>query len=332
MSLYRLVRPLLFSLDAETAHRAAMSAIRHGLVRGREVMDGNLAKTAFGVRFRNPVGLAAGFDKNAEALARWKDFGFGFVEIGTITQHAQPGQDRPRLFRIPEDQALINRMGFNNEGADAVAKRLETDRAGIPLGINIGKSKVTELDEAAADYAYSFRRLREFGDYFVVNVSSPNTPGLRSLQDREPLTRILAGLRDIDSQMPLFVKISPDLTLGEIEDVVAVCDEVRLTGIIATNTTLDRSLLKRDPNQAGGLSGAPLTDRSQGVIAHLRELVADRFVLIGVGGIMTPEDARARLAAGADLIQVYTGWVYGGLDFVAEICDALGHDALPASV
>jgi len=311
------LRPLLFLVDPETAHNLGLRAVSAGLVKAR-APDRALAVSAFGVRFPNPVGLAAGFDKNAVALSRWKDLGFGFVEVGTVTRHAQPGNPRPRMFRLPASRALINRLGFNNLGADAVARNMEGVSAGIPVGVNIGKSKVTPLDEAAEDYAYSFRLLKEFADYVVVNVSSPNTPGLRELQDKEALTRILSELKSIDDRKPLFVKIAPDLTLGAIEDVVSVATELKLTGIVATNTTVSRDTLPTDPGIEGGLSGAPLTSMADEALRFVRELSSE-LVLIGVGGIMTPEDAKRKLSLGADLVQVYTGWVYAGPKFVPEI-------------
>ncbi len=315
------LRPLLFLMEPERAHNLGLWAVSHGLVSAK-APDRALAKSVFGVRFPNPVGLAAGFDKNAVALARWKDLGFGFVEVGTVTQHAQPGNPRPRMFRLPASRALINRLGFNNLGADAVARNMEGVTAGIPVGVNIGKSKVTPLSESADDYAYSFRLLREFADYVVVNVSSPNTPGLRELQERDSLTRILSGLKEIDERKPLFVKIAPDLSLGAIEDVVAVCHEMRLTGMVCTNTTVSRSVLPSDPGIEGGLSGAPLTSIADETLRFVREL-SPELVLIGVGGVMSPEDAKRKLALGADLVQVYTGWVYAGPGFVPEVLSAL---------
>ncbi len=311
------LRPLLFLMEPEKAHNLGLWAVSHGLVSAK-APDRALAKSVFGVRFPNPVGLAAGFDKNAVALSRWKDLGFGFVEVGTVTRHAQPGNPRPRMFRLPSSRAIINRLGFNNLGADAAARNMEGVAAGIPVGVNIGKSKVTPLEEAHLDYAYSFRALARFADYVVVNVSSPNTPGLRELQERDSLTRILAGLKEIDERKPLFVKIAPDLSLGAIEDVVAVCQELKLTGMVCTNTTVSRSMLTSDSGIEGGLSGAPLTSMADETLRFVRELSPD-LVLIGVGGVMTPEDAKRKLSVGADLVQVYTGWVYGGPGFVPDV-------------
>ncbi|MEX2244571.1 MAG: quinone-dependent dihydroorotate dehydrogenase [Fimbriimonadaceae bacterium] len=316
------LRPLLFLVEPETAHNLGLRAVSAGLVKAR-APDRALAASAFGVRFPNPVGLAAGFDKNAVALSRWKGLGFGFVEVGTVTRHPQPGNPKPRLFRLPAHRALINRLGFNNLGADAVARNMAGVSAGIPVGVNIGKSKVTPLEDAHEDYAYSFRLLKEFADYVVVNVSSPNTPGLRELQERESLTRILSGLKELDDRKPLFVKIAPDLTLGAIEDVVSVATELKLTGIVASNTTVSRSMLAYDPGIEGGLSGAPLTSMADEALRFVRELSSE-LVLIGVGGVMTPEDAKRKLSLGADLVQVYTGWVYAGPSFVPEILQEIG--------
>jgi dihydroorotate dehydrogenase len=324
MSLYQaLIRPLMFSLDAEAAHNLALGIIARGWARGSSCGRGDLKRTLFGVEFPHPVGLAAGFDKNGAALARWKKLGFGFVEVGTVTRHAQPGNPKPRMFRLLSERGIINRLGFNNEGADALARRLDEAQAGIPVGVNLGKSKVTPLEEAAEDYAYSYRLLKDKGDYFVVNVSSPNTPGLRQLQDRDALTRILWRLKEIDAGKPLFVKIAPDLSDEALAEVVEAAIDLQLTGLIATNTTLDRTVLPRDPGQDGGLSGAPLTKRADNVLQRVKSLAGDQLTLIGVGGIMSPEDAQRKLDLGASLVQVYSGWVYGGPGFVSELVRGL---------
>ncbi|MCU0315968.1 MAG: quinone-dependent dihydroorotate dehydrogenase [Fimbriimonadaceae bacterium] len=324
MSLYEsLLRPVLFGLDAETAHELGMKAIRSGLLSVPEVTHPSLERKLFGVSFRNPVGLAAGFDKNAVAVDHWHKLGFGFVEVGTITKHPQPGNPKPRLFRLPADKGLINRLGFNNEGAEAVASRLSKSSPQIPLGINLGKSKVTELAEAAEDYAYSFKLLRQFGAYFVVNVSSPNTPGLRALQEKGPLTQILWRLREIDGSAPLFVKIAPDLEPEALQEIVEVAVQFDLAGLIATNTTLSRERLTADPKQEGGLSGAPLRERADSVLKSLRALCPPEMTLIGVGGIVTQEDAKRKMDLGASLIQVYSGWVYNGPDFATKLCGGL---------
>ncbi len=277
----------------------------------------------FGLDFANPVGLAAGFDKNGIALNHWKDLGFGFIEVGTVTRHAQPGNPKPRLFRIPQHRAIVNRMGFNNEGADALAKKLETANAGIPIGVNLGKSKITPLDEAAEDYAYSYKLLQNLGDYFVVNVSSPNTPGLRELQDKDHLTKIFWRLKEINEKKPLFVKIAPDLAEEALDHVIEVANDFSLTGIIATNTTIDRSMLPQDPEIQGGLSGAPLFSKSNEVLSYLRKNCAAETVLIGVGGICSPDDAKIKLELGANLIQVYSGWIYSGPNLIREIVESL---------
>jgi dihydroorotate dehydrogenase len=309
-------------MEPERAHHMAMSLLTSGLAPKTPLPPGNEVEV-FGVTFPSPVGLAAGFDKDGVALNHWKDLGFGFIEVGTVTQHAQPGNSKPRLFRLPEEKALINRMGFNNAGADALAKRLEKAAPGIPLGINIGKSKVTELEDAPEDYAYSYKLLKDWGDYFVVNVSSPNTPGLRELQDKDALTRILWRLKEIDSQKPLFVKISPDMTEGQLDDVVETSIDFGLTGIVATNTTIQRDMLPSDPNQTGGLSGAPVKSLSDQTLEYLANKADGNLTLIGVGGIMSAADAQHKLDLGASLVQLYSGFVYGGPGFAAEVTAGL---------
>lgn len=319
---YDRFRSLIFRVDAEVVHHWALKAIARGWINpGIKTIQDPVEH--FGVKFPNRVGLAAGFDKDGLAINQWQNFGFGFVEIGTVTRHAQPGNPKPRLFRLIPDQAVINRMGFNNQGADALLRRLESAQPGIPLGINIGKSKVTEIEEAAEDYAYSFKLLREHGDYFAVNVSSPNTPGLRSLQGREFLAKILWRLKEIDSRKPLLIKIAPDLEEPAIDEIIEVASDFNLTGVIATNTTLSRTGLKNNPNQEGGLSGAPLTTRAQAVTTYLRKNCPADMVIIGSGGIMTAQDAINRRQAGSDLIQLYTGWIYGGPKFPFQIAEAL---------
>lgn len=327
MSFYQsILRPFLFSMDPESAHNMALNAVKNGLIGGSPSNFPNLERELFGVKFPNPVGLAAGFDKNGEALNQWKNLGFGYVEVGTITRHAQSGNDKPRMFRIPEEKALINRMGFNNHGADAAANAFEKANPGIPVGINLGKSKITPIEEAAEDYAYSFGLLKEFGDYFVVNVSSPNTPGLRTLQDRPALTKILWRLREMDHDKPLFVKIAPDLTPEQIQDVAETAIDMNLTGIIATNTTISRPIAN-DPKQDGGLSGKPLKPLADDALGRLNEAVGDKMILIGVGGIMNSQDAVDKFRLGASLVQVYSGWVFGGPNFVRELVTELA--ALP---
>ena len=306
------LRRLLFRIDPEKAHNLALWFIQRGLVRGRAFHHPSLEQELFGVNFPNPLGLAAGFDKNAVALDHWHKLGFGFVEVGTITNEPQPGNPKPRMFRLPKDRALINRLGFNNQGAGAAAGRLGLSRAKVPIGINLGKSKVTPLDEATKDYAASYRLLHQRGDYFVVNVSSPNTPGLRDLQEKDRLEEIVAALRAIDPSRPLFVKVSPDLPSEGLRDIVEVAHKMELTGLIATNTTLDRAGLSASARLEGGLSGAPLRKRSNDVLGELYQACDKSIILIGVGGIFTGQDIYDKIAAGAHLAQVYTGLVYGG--------------------
>lgn len=313
VSLYdSIVRPLAFQFDPEWVHERAMGLIEKGVFQATPFDDPRLHQTLFGVDFPNPIGLAAGFDKNARALNHWHQLRFGFVEVGTVTCHPQPGNPRPRLFRLPADRALINRLGFNNDGARTVAGRIASASPRIPVGINLGKSKVTELADAAKDYQESFRLLHPFGDYFVVNVSSPNTPGLRTLQEKGPLLEILAAMREIDDRKPLFVKVAPDLEIAALDEVVEVAHEAKLTGLIATNTTILRTGLSNDPFQDGGLSGAPLREKSNAFLSHLYKSCEQSMVLIGVGGIFTGADAYLKIRLGASLCQLYTGWIYGG--------------------
>ncbi|MCB8933632.1 MAG: quinone-dependent dihydroorotate dehydrogenase [Fimbriimonadaceae bacterium] len=306
------VRPLLFLLPPETAHRLGMAVIARGWLRAPSFADPILEQELFGVKFANPLGLAAGFDKNAEAVAHWGALGFGFAEVGTITYRAQPGNPRPRLFRLPADRALINRMGFNNEGARAIATRLAAARPALPIGVNLGKSKDTPLEAAFQDYSESFKLLRKLGAYFVVNVSSPNTQGLRTLQEKGPLLEIVHALREVDAERPLFVKVAPDLESEALDEVVGVVHEAKLTGIIATNTTVRREGLATSIDEEGGLSGEPLRRRSNEVLGHLFQSCDRSVVLIGVGGIFDGLDLYEKIARGAHLCQVYTGWIYGG--------------------
>ena len=284
--------------------------------------------TLFGLKFPNPIGLAAGLDKNGVALPAWAALGFGFIEIGTVTAKAQPGNPKPRIFRLPEQQALINRLGFNNDGADAIAHRLAALRESgrwpaVPVGINIGKSRTTPLEEATEDYLYSFRMLRDFADYITLNISSPNTPGLRELQEPEKLSELLCaiGKEAGTAPKPLVVKISPDLSGAELKAILAVCEENGVSGIIATNTTLDHSSIAPQLDQAGGLSGAPLRDKSTALV---REIAARSTIpVIASGGIFDAESAREKFQAGAQLIQLYTGLVYRGPQLLREIMDSL---------
>jgi dihydroorotate dehydrogenase len=324
------VRSLLFSLDPETAHRLTMELLRaashvdsalHWL---RFFQPPSKPKTLFGLNFPNPIGLAAGLDKNGVALPAWAALGFGFVEIGTVTAKAQPGNPKPRIFRLPEQQALINRLGFNNDGADVVAERLRKLRESrrwpaIPVGINIGKSRVTPLERAADDYLYSFRLVRDFADYITLNISSPNTPGLRELQEPRKLSELLhaIGNEPEAATKPMLIKISPDLSPVELEAVLGVCAENGVAGIIATNTTLDHSSVPPALNEEGGLSGAPLREKATALV---RDIVARSTIsVIASGGICDAESAREKFEAGAQLVQLYTGFIYRGPGLIGEI-------------
>ena len=329
-----LVRPILFSLSAETAHnlairnlRAASSlpAVLHTLERFKPAPK---PKTVFGLTFPNPVGLAAGFDKNGVAIPAWAALGFGFVEIGTVTARPQPGNPKPRIFRYPRQQALINRLGFNNDGADIVAGRLGRLRErgawpAIPVGINIGKSKVTPIEEAAADYLYSFRVLAPHADYVVLNISSPNTPGLRSLQEHEALEQLLRAVRGENESLrkPVLVKIAPDLSPAELEQVITTAEQNGVVGIIATNTTLDHSAIPPSRDQVGGLSGPPLREKSTELVRAITS--RSSLPVIASGGISDAASAREKLEAGAQLLQVYTGYVYRGPGLIREIVQGL---------
>ena len=293
----------------------------------RRAPDPRLERTVFGVKFPHPVGLAAGFDKNAVALPAWQALGFGFVEVGTVTARAQPGNPKPRIFRFPENEALVNRLGFNNDGADAVAARLQRLRqAGrwprIPVGINLGKSKLTPLEEATSDYLLSFQRLYHFGDYFVLNVSSPNTAGLRTLQARPALDELIGAIqRHNPGKRPLLVKIAPDLEWGPIEEILELVTSHQCAGLIATNTTLDHSAIHYDRRQQGGLSGRPLQARSTEIVRFLAE--RSSIPVIAVGGIHDADSALEKFDAGAALVQLYTGFIYEGPGLIGQICRAL---------
>jgi len=330
----RLVRPLLFSLDAEAAHHLAIALLRGAshvdlaLCALQSFQVGPKPKTVFGLTFRNPIGLAAGLDKNGVALPAWAALGFGFIEIGTVTAKAQPGNPKPRIFRFAEQEALINRLGFNNDGAVAIAERLRKLRSGkrwpdVPLGINIGKSRETPLEQTTDDYLYSFRLLREFADYIVLNVSSPNTPGLRELQGREALAQLLRAVREKNqiARKPVLIKISPDLSSDELNEVIATCEENETAGIIATNTTLDHSSIPPAYDQPGGLSGAPLREKSTTLV---RAIAARSTIpVIASGGIVDAQSAREKFEAGAQLLQVYTGYIYRGPNLIREIVESL---------
>jgi dihydroorotate dehydrogenase len=339
--MYDLLKPLLFQFDPEDVHDLAMRGLRFAahqpalldlIARAYVPRDPRLAVKLWNLEFPNPVGLAAGFDKNALALPAWAALGFGFVEVGSITALAQPGNDKPRLFRLPEDNAIINRMGFNNHGAKVVAARLELWRhqfgpSKIPLGINIGKSKLAALEDAAADYLSSLRLLWEYGDYFVVNVSSPNTPNLRQLQDKDKLEGLLSAVMGFVQSQPLpkpvCLKIAPDLSLEQLDEIINLIEKHGLSGVIATNTTLARDGLKTDINQAGGLSGEPLKARSLEILHHLVKTLDGRVPVISVGGISTTNDVQQRLDAGASLVQIYSGWIYQGPMMLQHIARGL---------
>lgn len=322
MSLYESVlRPLMFQLDPEAAHEAAMKFLQRGVLKARAFHDARLEQDLFGTHFANPLGLAAGFDKNALVLNHWHLLGFGYVEVGTVTYLPQDGNEKPRMFRIPDSKAIINRLGFNNDGATRIATRLAESRPQIPVGINLGKSKATPLEDAWVDYQNSFRLTHRFGAYAVVNVSSPNTPGLRTLQEKGPLLDILTAMRKVNAEKPLFVKVAPDLTDADLEAVVEVAHEANLTGLIATNTTIERSMLPETApsrTETGGLSGAPLKNRAREVLRFLARRCDPDKVLIGVGGIMDGDDLYDRICDGAHLCQTYTGWVYGGPHMVPD--------------
>jgi dihydroorotate dehydrogenase len=331
-----LIRPILFCFDPEKVHYFTFFLIRivskipgfSALFRALyEVKESRLETEVFGLKFKNPVGLAAGFDKNAVLYKELSNFGFGFIEIGTITPKAQNGNPKKRLFRLKEDSAIINRMGFNNGGVDEAVLRLKHNN-GVLIGGNIGKNKVTPNEEATSDYEICFEALFDYVDYFVVNVSSPNTPNLRALQDKEPLTELLQTLQNKNlakpKQKPILLKIAPDLTDEQLLDIIDIINETKIAGVIATNTTLSRDGLSSENKiEMGGLSGKPLTKRSTEVIRFLSEKSNKSFPIIGVGGIHTAEDAIEKLEAGASLVQLYTGFIYEGPALVKAINKAI---------
>jgi len=345
--MYKWLRQLLFLFDAEAVHHFAMNSLRYTPF-STQVLQSlfpyehpSLQRDLFGLHFKNPVGLGAGFDKNALYLRELSALGFGFVEVGTVTPKAQPGNDKPRLFRLPEDKALINRMGFNNDGAEAVKKRLmewknrqlSSANRQLIIGGNIGKNKVTPNEDAWKDYVQCFTALHECVDYFVVNVSSPNTPGLRALQEKDALRKIFSELQNINdgftAKKPLLLKIAPDLTNEQLDDIVSLAVEMQLDGLVATNTTISRenlseqSKLKSEKIGAGGLSGKPLTARSTAVVSYLSKHTNGNIPIIASGGIFTGKDVAEKLAAGASLVQVWTGFIYEGPAIVSKICRQL---------
>lgn len=332
--IYRLLRKAFFQVDPERVHTFVFAALRlatrPGLTRRRLTarlapQDPVLASTVWGVRFPGPLGLAAGFDKDGHGLAAWGALGFGYAEVGTVTAQPQPGNPKPRLFRLAQDRALLNRMGFNNDGAAALARALRGHTPDVPIGVNIGKTKVTPAERAVEDYAESARLVGPLASYLVVNVSSPNTPGLRDLQAVSSLRPILAAVRHATST-PVLVKIAPDLSDADIDEIADLAVELGLAGIVATNTTVSRDGL-RTPGAAdlgtGGVSGAPVAARSLEVLRRLYGRVGDRLVLISVGGIETAEDAWERIICGATLLQGYTGFIYGGGLWAKQIHDGI---------
>jgi len=336
-----IIRPLLFQLSAEKAHHSTFSLARFFFSipgvktinrRLFQVESPNLEKELFGLKFPNPVGLAAGFDKDALLIDELASLGFGFIEIGTITPKAQPGNPKPRLFRLKEDQGIINRMGFNNHGVGQAIKRLKKRKSKVLIGGNIGKNKNTPNEEAFSDYEKCFQQLYPYVDYFVVNVSSPNTPGLRELQEKKPLMQLLNHLMELNKKQgkpkPILLKIAPDLTDQQLDDIIEIVSESKIDGVIATNTTISRDGLKTEESAIeeignGGLSGKPLGKRATEVIRYLNEKSHAAFPIIGVGGIMSPEDAMEKLAAGASLVQLYSGFIYEGPGLIKRINKAI---------
>ena len=336
--MYKVVlKPVFFLFPPETIHHIVFKLIKFFckipgipaiLKRCYTIKDKRLERKLFGLTFPNPVGLAAGFDKDAKLFDELGYFGFGFIEIGTLTPKAQPGNEKPRMFRLPKDEALINRMGFNNGGANAAVERLRNRKTSILIGGNIGKNKVTPNEEAVLDYEKCFHELVNHVDYFVVNVSSPNTPNLRALQEKEPLTKLLNRVKELNSNekqpRPILLKIAPDLSNEQLDDIISIMKDTKIDGLIATNTTIDRSNLKTDKTKveamgAGGLSGKPLTKRSTEVIKYLSDKSCRSFPIIAVGGIHTGADAIEKLNAGASLVQIYTGFIYEGPGIVKRI-------------
>ena len=327
-----ILRPILFKSDPEEIHHFTFSSVRrlfkvpgskNIIKKLYQVNDTRLEREVFGLKFKNPVGLAAGFDKDAKLYKELSHFGFGFIEIGTVTPKPQPGNPKKRLFRLKEDQAIINRMGFNNGGVAEAVVRLQKNK-NVLIGGNIGKNKVTPNDEAVNDYILCFNAMFNVVDYFVVNVSSPNTPGLRELQDKEPLTKLLATLQDLNAQKekrkPILLKIAPDLTEDQLLDIIDIVATTKIDGVIATNTTISREgLTSVNKEEIGGLSGKPLTKRSTEVIRFLSERSNKAFPIIGVGGIHSAQDALEKIEAGASLVQLYTGFIYEGPQLIKDI-------------
>lgn len=338
--MYSLLKSILFQFNPEAVHHWVMKNLHvfgqtwlgNAFLKQFSVPNQTLKKEIWGLQFKNPVGLAAGFDKDAKYIDDLAKLGFGHVEIGTLTPQPQPGNEKPRLFRLPKDQALINRMGFNNEGVDAAVERLKKRKSGIIVGGNIGKNKITPNEKAVDDYEYCFRKLYDYVDYFVVNVSSPNTPNLRELQEKEPLKKILSRLKVMNDELgknkPLLLKIAPDLSQNQLDDIIGLALEIPLSGIVATNTTISReNLITHTSNVEnmgnGGLSGMPITQSSTEIIRYIHSKTDGRIPIIGVGGIFTAKDAQDKLDAGASLVQVYTGFIYEGPMIVKNICQGI---------
>lgn len=348
--MYQLLRSFLFLFDPERVHYFAMNSFRllckiaplKKIITSRFSVNNSKLQTNFlGLTFKNPVGLGAGFDKNATYLTELEAMGFGFVEIGTVTPKAQAGNDKPRLFRLPKDKALINRMGFNNDGAEIIAERLKKWRSAVSstmvIGGNIGKNKVTPNEDAWKDYETCFKILHPYVDYFVVNVSSPNTPGLRELQEKDSLKQILTNLQSVQETMvseagvklkPILLKIAPDLTNEQLDDVIELAVEIKLDGLVATNTTISREGIATAADKvnaigAGGLSGLPVRKRSTEVVQYIRQKTNGSIPLIASGGIFTGEDAKEKMQTGAQLIQVWTGFIYVGPFIAKNICKKL---------
>lgn len=340
--MYSLLKPLLFRLNPEKAHHITFSLIKIGnytpgfsaIFRKLYLVNNPvLNRTVFGIKFSNPVGLAAGLDKDALVFNEFGNFGFGFIEIGTVTPKAQPGNDKPRLFRLVKNEALINRMGFNNQGVTAASHRLKLRKnKQLIIGGNIGKNKVTDNENAISDYEICFNSLFDVVDYFVVNVSSPNTPNLRALQEKEPLKKLLNHLQNLNHKKtnpkPILLKIAPDLSNEQLDEIIEIVIETKIEGVVATNTTISREGLNYSSDEiaafgAGGLSGKPLTERSTEVIRYLKTKSNNAFPVIGVGGIHSAKDAIDKIKAGADLIQLYTGFIYKGPALVKEINEEL---------
>ena len=339
--MYRIVRFFLFLFNPEVIHHLTFKMIRiAGIIPGKmwalsllfKVKDARLERELFGLKFDNPVGLAAGFDKDAKLFNELSSFGFGFIEIGTVTPLPQDGNPQPRLFRLKKDKGIINRMGFNNQGIEAAVARLRRRKRNIIIGGNIGKNKTTPNDKAVNDYEICFQKLFPYVDYFVVNVSSPNTPGLRDLQQKEPLTALLNRLQELntskDKRKPILLKIAPDLNSNQLDDIIEIVTSTKIDGVIATNTTINRSGLKMDKYKleaigAGGLSGKPVGEKSTEVIKYLSDKSNKAFPIIGVGGIHSAEDAIEKIDAGADLVQIYTGFIYEGPGLIKKINKAL---------